>query len=138
MRGSNAERTPFRRATAVTRGLSRDPTISVRASTRKRVSLSAGVNRSTRLEAPVRVARRPEKQPFKCPVLLMSGDRDVIRLEHTIKIFNNIENANLFVMPGGSHFGSYQKPELFNMLLMDFFTKPFSKLSTVEIMTGKR
>ena len=79
-----------------------------------------------------------ELQQIKCPVLLMSGDRDVIRLEHTIKIFNNIENANLFVMPGGSHFGSYQKPELFNMLLMDFFNKPFSKLSTVEILTGKR
>lgn len=78
-----------------------------------------------------------ELNKIKCPVLLMSGDRDAIRLEHTIKIFENIPNANLFVMPGASHFGAYQKPDLFNMVLMDFFTKPFSKLSTIDIMTKK-
>ncbi len=74
---------------------------------------------------------------IKCPVLIMSGDRDAIRLEHSIKIFYNIPKANFFVMPGASHFGSYQKPELFNMVLLDFLNNPFSKLSTVEIMTGK-
>ena len=41
-------------------------------------------------------------------------------------------------MPGASHFGSYQKSELFNKVLLDFLTQPFSKLSTVEIMTGKQ
>lgn len=74
---------------------------------------------------------------IKCPVLIMSGDRDFIRLEHSIKIFNGIPNANFFVMPGATHFGAYQKPELFNMVLMDFFTKPFSKLSTMDIMLGR-
>ena len=78
-----------------------------------------------------------ELQKIKCPVLIMSGDRDAIRLEHSIKIFNNIENSNFFVMPGATHFGSYQKPDLFNMVLLDFFSKPFSKLSTIEVMTGK-
>jgi len=67
----------------------------------------------------------------------MSGDRDVIRLEHSIKIFYNIENSNFFVMPGATHFGSYEKPELFNLVLLDFFNKPFSKISTVELFTGK-
>jgi len=74
---------------------------------------------------------------IKCPVLIMSGDRDAIRLEHSIKIFNNIENSNFFVMPGATHFGSYQKPELFNVVLLDFLNSPFSKLSTVDIMTGE-
>lgn len=77
-------------------------------------------------------------QTIKCPVLIMTGDRDAIRLEHSLKIFYSIPNANLFVMPGASHFGSYQKPELFNKILLDFLNNPFSKLSTVEIMTGKR
>lgn len=76
-----------------------------------------------------------ELQTITCPVLLMAGDRDAIRLEHTIKIFYNIPNANLFIMPGASHFGAYQKPDMFNSVLLDFFTQPFSKLSTVEIMT---
>lgn len=74
---------------------------------------------------------------IKIPVLLMSGDRDAIRLEHTLDIYYAIPNSNLFIMPGASHFGSYEKPELFNLVLMDFFTKPFSKRSTVDIFTGK-
>jgi pimeloyl-ACP methyl ester carboxylesterase len=76
-------------------------------------------------------------QKISADVLIMSGDRDVIRLEHSKEIFDNIPNANLFVMPGATHFGAYEKPELFNMVLLDFLTKPFSKVSTVELFTGK-
>ena len=76
-------------------------------------------------------------QKIQCPVLIMSGDRDVIRLEHSIKIFNNIPNSNFFVMPGATHFGSYEKPELFNLVVSDFFNRPFSKVSTVDLFTGK-
>ena len=79
---------------------------------------------------------KKDLQKIKCPVLIMSGDRDVIRLEHSIKIFNNIANANFFVMPGATHFGSYEKPELFNLVLLDFLNNPFSKVSTVDILTG--
>lgn len=39
---------------------------------------------------------------IECPVLIMSGDRDIIKLEHSIKIFNNIPNSNFFVMPGAT------------------------------------
>jgi pimeloyl-ACP methyl ester carboxylesterase len=77
-------------------------------------------------------------QKIKCPVLVMSGDRDVIRLEHSIKIFNNIANSNLFVMPGATHFGSAEKPELFNLVLLDFLNRPFSKVSTVDLFTRKQ
>jgi pimeloyl-ACP methyl ester carboxylesterase len=76
-------------------------------------------------------------QKIKCPVLIMSGDRDVIRLEHSIKIFYNIPNSNLFVMPGATHFGTVEKPALFNLVLFDFLTRPFSKVSSVERFTGK-
>jgi pimeloyl-ACP methyl ester carboxylesterase len=76
-------------------------------------------------------------QKIKCPVLIMSGDRDAIRLEHSLKIFYNIPNANLFVMPGATHYGTVEKPELFNLVLSDFLTHPFSKVSTVDLITGK-
>ncbi len=76
-------------------------------------------------------------QKIKCPVLIMSGDRDVIRLEHSIMIFNNIANSNFFVMPGATHFGTVEKPELFNLVLSDFLNRPFSKVSTVDLITGK-
>jgi pimeloyl-ACP methyl ester carboxylesterase len=76
-------------------------------------------------------------QKIKCPVLIMSGDRDAIRLEHSIKIFNNIANSNFFVMPGATHYGTVEKPELFNMVLSDFLNRPFSKVSTVDLITRK-
>jgi len=79
-----------------------------------------------------------ELRTIKCQVLVMTGDRDAIKLEHSLEIFYNIENSNLFVMPGATHFGSVEKPNLYNELALDFFTKPFSKLSTVELFTGKR
>jgi len=74
-----------------------------------------------------------ELDKIKIPVLIMSGDRDAIRLEHSIGIFNHIKNSNLFIMPGSTHFGSYEKPDLFNLILDDFFTKPFSKKATIDI-----
>ncbi|MFB3389600.1 alpha/beta fold hydrolase [Flavobacterium sp. LAR06] len=76
-------------------------------------------------------------QKIKCPVLIMSGDRDAITLEHSIEIFSNIENSNFFVMPGATHFGSYEKPELFNLVVLSFFNDPFKKTSTIDIFTGK-
>jgi len=74
---------------------------------------------------------------IKCPVLIMTGDRDAVRLEHSIRIFQSIPNSNLFVMPGATHYGSYQKPQLFNTVLFDFFNSPFSKQSTVDILSRK-
>ncbi len=74
---------------------------------------------------------------IKCPVLIISGDRDAIRLEHSLKIFYNIANANLFIMPGATHYGSVEKPELFNWVVSDFFNRPFSKVSTVDLLIRK-
>jgi pimeloyl-ACP methyl ester carboxylesterase len=74
-----------------------------------------------------------ELSGIKIPVLIMSGDRDAIKLEHSLEIFNHIENSNLFIMPGATHFGSYEKPDLFNLILEDFFSKPFSKKATTDI-----
>jgi hypothetical protein len=44
----------------------------------------------------------------------------------------------LFIMPGATHFGAYTKPDLFNMVLLDFLNSPFSKVSTVDLFTRKR
>jgi len=69
---------------------------------------------------------------IKAPVLVMSGDRDAIQLEHTIKIFQNIPNSQLFIMPGATHYGAYEKSSLFNLILSEFFDKPFKKPSTAN------
>ncbi|PWU04376.1 MAG: alpha/beta hydrolase [Bacteroidetes bacterium] len=74
---------------------------------------------------------------IKCPVLVISGDRDAIRIEHSIRIFNGIENSNLFIMPGATHYGSVERIDLFNLALMDFYNHPFSKVSFVDLFTHK-
>lgn len=61
---------------------------------------------------------------IKAPVLIMSGDRDAISLKHTINIFQHIPNSQLFVMPGATHYGAYEKPSLFNIILSGFFDIP--------------
>lgn len=71
---------------------------------------------------------------IKAPVLVMAGDRDAIREEHTVKIFQSIPNAQLCILPGSTHFVANEKPILFQMLAAEFFDKPFTKPSTVEMM----
>jgi pimeloyl-ACP methyl ester carboxylesterase len=71
---------------------------------------------------------------IKAPVLVMAGDRDAVREEHTIKIFQSIPNAQLSIIPGATHFIANEKPALFHLLFSDFFDNPFTMPSTVQIM----
>lgn len=73
-------------------------------------------------------------QQIKIPVLVIAGDRDVIRVEHTIEIFQSLENAHLAILPGNTHFAPAVHPAQFNRLLGNFFGKPFTKPTTQEIM----
>lgn len=73
-----------------------------------------------------------ELQKIEAPVLLMYGDRDLIRLEHALELFYNIPNSNLFIMPGTTHYGAYEKFSLFIEALDSFFEDPFSNRSTLD------
>jgi pimeloyl-ACP methyl ester carboxylesterase len=69
---------------------------------------------------------------IKAPVMIVSGDRDAVLLDHTIKIFRAIPNSNLCILPATTHFVSEEKPSLMIYWLNEFFNKPFTKPSTVE------
>lgn len=73
---------------------------------------------------------------IESPVLVMAGDRDIIRLEHTVAIFQNLKNAQLCIFPGQTHFATVTDPELFNSTLEKFFLEPFSMPSSQEYMSG--
>ncbi len=71
-------------------------------------------------------------QKIKPPVIVMAGDRDAIKIEHTLEIFNAIPRANLCILPGTSHFLSDPDPLVFWIKsLKDEFKSP----STVQIAT---
>jgi len=77
--------------------------------------------------------KKEKLMQIKAPVLVMAGDRDAIRNEHTVSIFNHIPNSQLCILPGTTHFITNEKPVLFMQLLTDFFEKPFRMPSTIAI-----
>jgi pimeloyl-ACP methyl ester carboxylesterase len=66
------------------------------------------------------------------PVMLMVGDRDAVKMEHTMKIFNALPQSNLCVFPGTSHFIDYEKPEQL-IFWIKKFKEPFKASSTIKI-----
>ncbi|WP_294322989.1 alpha/beta hydrolase [uncultured Chryseobacterium sp.] len=58
---------------------------------------------------------------IQCPSLIIAGDKDVIKTEHTVKISESIPKGQLAIVPNSTHSVVVEKPELFNSLVMDFF-----------------
>ncbi|HUP11432.1 MAG TPA: alpha/beta hydrolase, partial [Niastella sp.] len=69
---------------------------------------------------------------IKAPVLIMAGDRDAIRPEHTLKLFQSIPNSQLSIIPGATHGAAIGKKDLFLVMMKDFFNKPFTMPDTKD------
>lgn len=59
------------------------------------------------------------------PTLILAGDHDLIRTEHTVEIYNSIPNANLGIFPNSTHMIPYDDPALFNSTVERFLQTPF-------------
>jgi pimeloyl-ACP methyl ester carboxylesterase len=57
------------------------------------------------------------------PVLLISGDRDAITLEHTLKIFHALPDAQLCVLPGTDHATFSGRSEWLNPIIDEFLNR---------------
>jgi len=62
---------------------------------------------------------------IKCPALIVCGEHDLIRREHTQLIYNNLLHANLWVIPHDDHYTISEHVRDFNSRIDGFFTKPF-------------
>ena len=69
---------------------------------------------------------------IEVPVLLMAGDRDAVKLEHTMELFRALPMAQLCILPGTTHFIENEKKEQL-VFWINEFQKPFAKPSTVEM-----
>lgn len=58
-------------------------------------------------------------------VLITIGDRDIIKNEHAVEIFNHIPKAQLCIMPGGNHGAPRNNPKGFNEIANNFLTSTF-------------
>lgn len=74
-------------------------------------------------------------EKIKSSVLIMAGDRDVIRNRHTLEIFEHIPNALLCILPGTTHFVYHDRKQWFTEILYDFFDNPPALTTTVELLS---
>jgi pimeloyl-ACP methyl ester carboxylesterase len=61
-----------------------------------------------------------ELSGIEAPTLVLSGDDDIMSLEHTIEMMRAIPSAELAIVPGASHFLHDEKPEFTWTLIRDF------------------
>ena len=58
------------------------------------------------------------------PVLVISGDRDAITLEHTLQIYHSLPQAELCILPGTDHGTFSGRPEWLNPIISAFLDRP--------------
>jgi len=64
----------------------------------------------------------PELDGVGAPALVMQGDDDIVKVEHSAVLAATLPDAQLAVIPGSSHLAPLEKPELVNRLILDFLS----------------
>jgi len=59
------------------------------------------------------------------PTLILAGDHDMVKDEHTLEIFHSIPNSQLAIVPDSTHMLPFDDPELLNSIVDRFFRTPF-------------
>ncbi len=66
-----------------------------------------------------------ELQKIKASTLIMIGDRDIIKNEHAVEIYNNIPKAQLCIMPGRNHGAPRNDSKIFNEIANTFYSNTY-------------
>lgn len=64
-------------------------------------------------------------QKIACPALVIGGDHDVIKEEHTMLIYKNIPKAYLWILPASGHSTPVVYKDDFNKVIDRFFITPY-------------
>jgi pimeloyl-ACP methyl ester carboxylesterase len=71
-------------------------------------------------------------EAITAPTLIMAGDHDIIRDEHTVAIYQHIPNSQLAILPNATHMAPFDDPVLFNATVERFFRTPFVKKDRIN------
>lgn len=71
---------------------------------------------------------KEELASIRAPLLIMQGDHDFVRLEHSIETMKLVPGAELAVAPSASHFAVFSEPERVIPIVQHFFEKPDREL----------
>lgn len=61
-----------------------------------------------------------ELKSITCPVLLIAGDKDLIKTEHQLQLHQTIPDSRLCILPGTGHDAQIEQDEIVNKLLQAF------------------
>ena len=67
--------------------------------------------------------RFEELKAIHCPVLVMAGEKDIIKAEHTKGIAANISNSTLSIAPKETHYFPLENSKEFNRTVLDYLNK---------------
>jgi pimeloyl-ACP methyl ester carboxylesterase len=65
---------------------------------------------------------------IKIPALVIGGDQEIIKPAHTLLIFQNIPNADLWILPNSGHSTPIVYKDDFNKNVDAFFSQPYRKI----------
>jgi len=65
-----------------------------------------------------------ELQVINCPVLVMAGEKDIVKEGHTKGIAANIKKGSLLIVPKEKHEYPSDKPNEFNKTVLEFLQQP--------------
>ena len=65
---------------------------------------------------------------IKCPTLVIGGDHDLVRPEHTLLIARSIPKSYTWILPNSGHSTVIYYSTLFNNTVLDFFKNPYRKI----------
>jgi pimeloyl-ACP methyl ester carboxylesterase len=71
-------------------------------------------------------------ESISAPTLVLAGDHDLVRDEHTLEIYHHIPNSQLCIFPDATHMVPYDQPDLFNVTIDRFFREPFVKKDRIK------
>lgn len=79
---------------------------------------------------------KEELASIKVPMLMIQGDRDFVRLEHSVETVKLIPYAELAVVPDASHFALSSEPERVIPTIKRFLEKPERELPLATANVG--
>ncbi len=81
---------------------------------------------------------KDELASIRAPLLIIQGDHDFVRLEHSVETLKLIPHAELAVIPDASHFALSSEPERVIPIVRHFLEKPANRVPLATAGVGYR
>ena len=76
---------------------------------------------------------KPEAlEAITAPTLIMAGDHDLVRDEHTVEIYHHLPNGELAIFPNATHLMPFDDAASFNATVERFFATPFVRKNRIR------